>query len=110
MPPIWINIVVLVTFGITYGWILHRAVGLSVYTATGIRSLDYYFLVWFFGLMAAFTPAVLYVAFGFDEFADTPDGRSLLHRLRSTARAEVVCMVIYAVVILVTVPQVPMKS
>ena len=104
-----INIAVLAAFGLTYGWIMHRAVDLSAYKATGIRVLDSYFLVWFFGLMAAFTPVVLYVAFGFDEFANTPDGRTLLHRLRSTARAEVVCMAIYAVVITLTVPQVPMK-
>jgi hypothetical protein len=109
MLPVPINIAILVAFGLAYGWILHRAVNQSVYKPTGIRALDSYFLVWFFGLMAAFTPVVLYIAFGFDEFSDTPDGRSLLHRLRSTARVEVAGMAIYAVIIMLTVPQVPMK-
>jgi hypothetical protein len=104
-----IFVAVLTGFGIAYGWILHRAVEQSVYKVTGIRALDSYLLSWLFGLFAAFSPAVLYLAFGFDEFADTPDGVNLLQRLHRAARFQVFGLCLYGIAVLMIVPQVPMK-
>ncbi len=104
-----IGVAVLTGFGIVYGWILHSAVEQSVYKITGIRALDSYSLTWLFGLFAAFSPALLYLAFGFDEFADTPAGVALLQRLHWVGRAQVLCLVAYGIGVLMIVPQVPLK-
>ena len=104
-----IGVAVLTGFGIAYGWILHRAVEQSVYKITGVRTLDSYLLSWLFGLFAAFSPAVLYLAFGFKEFEDTSDGVKLLQRLHRTGQAQVACMFVYLIAVLMIVPQVPMK-
>jgi hypothetical protein len=105
-----IGVTVLTGFGIVYGWILHRAVEQSVYKVTGIRALDTYLLSWVFGLLTAFVaPMTLYVAFGFNEFADTPEGVKLLQRLHWAARFEVLGLCLYGIAVLMIVPQVPMK-
>jgi hypothetical protein len=96
---------VLLVFGIAYGWVLSDASRRGVYRATGVRWLDAVVLAWLFGLAAAFTPLALYLAFGFHEFKTTPPGPALQQRLRWLARGEVAFWVIYAVVVLVTVPQ-----
>ena len=89
-----IAVAVLTSFGVAFGWILHRAVEQAVYKITGIRALDSYLLSWLFGLFVAFSPAVLYLAFGFNEFADTPDGVKLLQRLHRAGQALLAALVI----------------
>jgi hypothetical protein len=104
-----IGVAVLTGFGIVYGWLLHRAVKQAVYKITGIRALDLYLLSWLFGLFPAFSPALLYLAFGFKEFADTPDGVRLLQRLHWAARTQVIGLCLYGIAVVMIVPQVPMK-
>ena len=89
-----IGVAVLTSFGVAFGWILHRAVEQAVYKITGIRALDSYLLSWLFGLFVAFSPAVLYLAFGSNEFADTPDGVKLLQRLHRAGQALLAALVI----------------
>ena len=48
---------------------------------------------------------MFYVALGFDEFADTPDGTKLEHRLHWAGRLQLVYLVLYGVIVLATVPQ-----
>jgi hypothetical protein len=96
---------VLVAFGLGYGWVLCEASRRGVYRVSGVRWVDAFVLSWVFGLAAAVTPLVLYLAFGFHEFSPTPPGPALLHRLRWLARAEVAFGVIYAVGVLLLVPQ-----
>ena len=99
------GLIVLIGFGLVYAWILHTAVKRSVYRITGLRFLDSYVLSWLFGLAAAISPILLYLAFGFKEFADTADGRKLQHQLRRAAQLGVGYLVFYAAVVLLTVPQ-----
>ena len=104
-----IGVAVLTCFGIAYGWILHRAVEQAIYKITGVTALDSYLLSWLFGLFAAFSPAMLYLAFGFNEFADTPEGVKLLQQLHWAGRFQVLGLCLYGVAVLMIVPQVPMK-
>jgi hypothetical protein len=92
-------------FGIFFGAILHAAVEQNVYSVTRFRALDSYALSWLLGLAAAITPMLFYLAFGFSEFADTPNGAKLQERLRLAARLEVAFLVFYGAVVLLTVPQ-----
>lgn len=103
--PVPLGVFVFAGFGIAYGWILHSAVKRSVYKLTGIHFLDLYFLAWLLGFVSAFTPLMLYVALGFNEFANTPDGENLKQRLHWAGRLQLLYLVIYAVVVLTTVPQ-----
>lgn len=96
---------VLLVFGVAYGWVLCEASLRGVYRVSGIKLLDAFFLAWLIGLAASFTPLALYLAFGFHEFKATPPGPALLRRLQWLARGEVAFWVIYAVGVLLTVPQ-----
>ena len=105
-----IGVAVLTCFGIAYGWILHKAVDQVVYKITEVRALDSYLLSWVFGLLTAFVaPMTLYIAFGFNEFADTPEGVKLLQQLHWAGRFQVLGLCLYGVAVLMIVPQVPMK-
>jgi hypothetical protein len=103
--PVPVGVFVFAGFGIVYGWILHSAVDRSVFKISGIRVFDSYFLSWLLGLVSAFTPMMFFVALGFHEFADTPDGTKLEHRLHWAGRLQLVYLVLYGVIVLATVPQ-----
>lgn len=69
------------------GWILRRAVLCDVYTISRWKALDASLLVWLIILVAVvLSPILLYLAFGFNEFKDSPQGRSLRASLQWTAR------------------------
>ena len=76
--PVPVGAFVFARFGIVYGWILHSAVDRSVFKISSIRVLVSYFLSWLLGLVTAFTPMMFFVALGFHEFADTPDGNGVI--------------------------------
>jgi hypothetical protein len=99
------GLIVLIGFGIAYGWILHLAVNQLVYKLSGFRFADSYVLCWLLGLVSAVTPMFFYMALSFDEFADTPDGQKLRRRLRGAARFELLFLAAYGAVVLLTVPQ-----
>jgi hypothetical protein len=103
--PVPVGVFVFAGFGIVYGWILHSAVKRSVYKLTGIHFLDSYVLSWLVGVISALPPLMLYVALGFNEFANTPDGKKLKQRLHWAGRLQLLYLVLYAVVVLMTVPQ-----
>jgi len=103
--PLPVGIIVFAGFGIACGWLLHSAVDRSVYKLSGIRFLDSYLLSWLVGLVSAFSPAMLYVAFGFNEFASTPDGEKLRQRLHWAGRLQVLYLCLYGAFVLITVPQ-----
>src|SRR5581483_7229154 len=96
---------VLTAFGSIYGYLLHRAAVIRVYRLTSIRILDAYLLVWIIGFLCGYTPLFLYLAFGFKEFANTPEGTLLTTRLHWAGRAEAIFFVLYALFILTNVRQ-----
>lgn len=104
MFPPW-SAYVLTAFGILYGWLLHRAALSGVYRLTGLRGLDAYVLVWLLGLACGYTPMFLYLAFGFKEFARTPEGERQTIRLHWAGKAEAAFFVLYTIFILATVRQ-----
>jgi hypothetical protein len=100
-----VSLTVFAAFGITYGWFLHSAVDRSLYKITGMRFLDSYVLSWLFGLISAIPPMLLYLAFGFHEFADTAEGQQLQSRLQFAARWQVLYLALCGALILLIVPQ-----
>lgn len=104
-PP-W-SLYILTGFALVDGWLLHRAALVRVYRITGVRFLDAYVLAWLLGVLCGYTPAFLYLAFGFNEFADTPEGKLHLQRVHWAGRAETIFLVLYGLVILLTVRQPP---
>jgi hypothetical protein len=104
-PP-WVRVLYFVVFMVLYGWILHSAVDRSVYKISGIRGLDSYLLSWLLGFAGAIPPITLYVALGFNEFANTPEGANLQQRLHWAGRLQLGLLALYGVVVMATVPQV----
>ncbi|MGO9867715.1 MAG: hypothetical protein ACLPJY_08565 [Rhodomicrobium sp.] len=100
-----ISVWVLTCIGLGLGWVLHVAVERFAYKISGMRRLDSYVLSFLFGLLGAFTPMLLYLAFGFDEFSSTPEGTHLKHRLRFVARLGVSYLILFAALVLIAVPQ-----
>jgi hypothetical protein len=104
--PLSVRVSCFIVFVVLYGWILHSAVNRSVYKITGIRALDSYLMSWLLGFAGAIPPVTLYVAFGFNEFASTPEGVKLQQRLHWAGRTQLALLTLYGLIILATVPQI----